>query len=155
MKRVSRHTIVVLLIALASSLGGMGVAVVAFGQSGGGADATVPGGGSAGTTAPLSPYTTTPSTTPTVTTPTAPEAKPKDEGASKPAETHRTKAERAHGTASVPSGSASVPSQAVRRGPTHLAFTGGEPVYVAAFGVALMLAGLGLHRRRGRLRSGR
>ena len=40
------------------------------------------------------------------------------------------------------------PSRATRKGPSHLAFTGGEPIYVGFFGAALMVGGLMLHRRR-------
>lgn len=149
MKRLSRHTVVVLLVALLSSLGGMTVAVVAFGQSSGDPDATVPAGDYTGTTpssstAPLSSYTsttpaTTPATTPTATTPTDTQS----------TDTVTTKAERKHGTSTtVPLGTGNIPSRATRKGPSHLAFTGGEPIYVGFVGVALMLGGLTLHRRR-------
>jgi hypothetical protein len=144
MKRLSRHTVVVLLVALLSSMGGMTLAVVAFGQSGADPDATVPAGDYTGTTpatTPLSPYATTPTTTPTSTTPTKTTA-------TTPTTTHSTNPERKHGSTTVPHGSGNLPSRATRNGPTHLAFTGGEPIYVAFLGVALMLGGLMLHRRR-------
>jgi len=72
MKRLSRHTVVALVIALLSSVGGMTLAVVAFGQG----DGAAPTSGYTATTSTsgttvLSPYATTPSTTPTPTTPTA------------------------------------------------------------------------------------
>jgi hypothetical protein len=146
MKRLSRHTVVVLLVALLSSVGGMTLAVVAFGQSGGDPDATVPAGDYTGTTpapstSPLSPYATTPATTPTTPAETTPnDAQTNTTGTTKP--------ERTHGKTSVPSGTGNLPSRATRRGPTHLAFTGGEPLYVGFFGVALMAGGLMLHRRR-------
>jgi len=146
MKRLSRHTVVVLLVALLSSLGGMTVAVVAFGQGAGDPDATVPTGDYTGTTpstAPLSSYT---STTPATTPATTPTTTPTDTQSS---DTVTTKSERKHGTSTtVPSGGGDIPSRATRNGPTHLAFTGGEPIYVGFLGVALMLGGLTLHRRR-------
>jgi hypothetical protein len=146
MKRLSRHTVVVLLVALLSSVGGMTLAVVAFGQSGGDPDATVPAGDYTGTTpapstAPLSPYATTPATTPTTPAETTPtDAQTNTTGTTGP--------ERKHGRTNVPSGHGELPSRATRSGPTHLAFTGGEPLYVGFFGVALMAGGLMLHRRR-------
>src|SRR3954469_22404189 len=75
MKRLSRHTVVVLSVLMLSSLGGMSVAVVAFGQSAGDPDAAVPLGDYTGTTpapstTPLSSYTTTTNTTATTITPT-------------------------------------------------------------------------------------
>jgi hypothetical protein len=155
MKRLSRHTVVVLLVALGVCLAGMSVAVVAFGQSpGGDPDATVPTGDYTGTTPStstlLSPYATTP-TTPvqTTSTTTATSPAPTDTGASAPVSTHGTKPQRAHGRRDVSAGG-NVPAKATRSGPTHLAFTGGEPILVGAGGVGLMLAGLALHRRRQR-----
>jgi hypothetical protein len=144
MKRLSRHTVVVLLVALLSSMGGMTLAVVAFGQSGTDPDATVPAGDYTGTTpsTPLSPYATTPATTPTSTTPTKTSTTP-----TTPTTTNGNP-ERKHGSSTVPNGSGNLPSRATRKGPTHLAFTGGEPIYVGFFGVALMAGGLMLHRRR-------
>jgi hypothetical protein len=147
MKRLSRHTVVVLLVALGVCLGGMSVAVVAFGQSpSGNPDATVPTGDYTGTT-PTSAYTTTtPKTTTTVTT------TPTDTGESAPATTNGTKPSRTHGSTTTPSGGSThtLPSTATatRRGPTHLAFTGGEPIFVGVAGAGLMLVGLALHRRR-------
>ncbi|HET6505843.1 MAG TPA: hypothetical protein VFG42_03555 [Baekduia sp.] len=150
MKRLSRHTVVVLLVALGVCLGGMSVAVVAFGQTpSGDPDATVPLGDYTTTTpstTPTSSYTTpTSSTTPTVTT------TPTETGTGTPTSTHRTKPQRTHGTS--PGGSTrTLPSTATatRPGPTHLAFTGGEPIFVGVAGAGLMLAGLALHRRRQR-----
>lgn len=158
MKRLSRHTVVVLLVALGVCLAGMSVAVVAFGQSpGSDPDATVPTGDYTGTTPStstlLSPYATTPTTTvqtsTTTSTTTATSPAPTDTGASAPVSTHGTKPQRAHGRRDV-SGGGTVPSKATRSGPTHLAFTGGEPILVGAAGAGLMLAGLALHRRRQR-----
>jgi LPXTG-motif cell wall-anchored protein len=37
-----------------------------------------------------------------------------------------------------------------RSGPTRLAFTGGEPILIAAFGIMLMISGAALHARRRR-----
>jgi hypothetical protein len=142
MKRLSRHTVVVLLVALLSSVGGMTLAVVAFGQSGTDPDATVPAGDYTGTT-PLSPYATTPATTPASTTPTRTATTP-----ASPTTTNGKNPERKHGSSTVTNGSGDLPSRATRNGPTHLAFTGGEPIYLGLFGVALMLGGLMLHRRR-------
>jgi hypothetical protein len=144
-KRLSRHTVVVLLVALGACLGGMSLAVGAFGQSGGDPDATVPMGDYTQTTPPtstqpLSSYTT-PSTTPTTTT--TPSTTPTDTGEGLPVTTNGTKPETTHGKRDV-----SLPSKATRSGPTHLAFTGGEPILVGAAGAGLMLAGLALHRRR-------
>lgn len=147
MKRLSRHTVVVLLVALGVCLGGMSVAVVAFGQApSSNPDATVPTGDYTGTT-PTSSYTvTTTSTTPTVTT------TPTDTGAGAPVSTNDTKPSRTHGSSTTPSGGSThtLPSTATatRRGPSHLAFTGGEPIFVGVAGAGLMLAGLALHRRR-------
>ena len=141
MKRLSRHTVVVLLVALLSSVGGLTLAVVAFGQGDG---ATVPTSGY--TTTPLSPYATTPttSTTPVTTTPTKTSTTP-----SEATTTNGANPERKHGTSPVPTdNSGPPPSRSTRKGPSHLAFTGGEPIYVGFFGAALMVGGLMLHRRR-------
>jgi hypothetical protein len=139
MKRLSRHTVVVLLVALLSSAGGLTLAVVAFGQSD-------------GTT--LSPYATTPTTTTPTTRPTAttPAATTPTKTSTTPSEattTNGANPERKHGK-TVPSnnGGGPPPSRATRKGPSHLAFTGGEPIYVGFFGAALMVGGLMLHRRR-------
>jgi hypothetical protein len=147
MKRLSRHTVVVLLVALLTSMGGMTLAVVAFGQSATDPDANVPTGDYTGTTPSsttlLSPYTTTPTTTPTSTTLTQASTTPTTattNGTTNPV--------RKHGTTTVPSGGGNLPSRATRSGPTHLAFTGGEPIYVGFAGLGLMLGGLMLHRRR-------
>jgi len=148
MKRLSRHTVVVLSVALLSSMGGLTLAVVAFGQSATNPDATVPAGDYTGTTpstAPLSPYATTPATTPTATAPTTTKTSTTPRS---PTTTNGTNPERRHGTSKVPSAGSPVPSRVTRNGPSHLAFTGGEPIYVGFFGVALMLGGLMLHRRR-------
>jgi hypothetical protein len=141
MKRLSRHTVVALLVALLSSVGGLTLAVVAFGQSD-------------GTTTPLSPYATTPTTTPAATTPaaTTPVSTTPTKTSTTPSEattTNGTNPERKHGK-TVPSnnGGGPPPSRATRKGPSHLAFTGGEPIYVGFFGAALMVGGLMLHRRR-------
>jgi hypothetical protein len=147
MKRLSRHTVVVLLVALGVCLGGMSVAVVAFGQSpSGDPDATVPLGDYTSTT-PTSPYTSTqPRTTTTVVT------TPTDTGESAPSTTNSSKPSRAHGSRTTPHGGTThtlpTTAKATRPGPTHLAFTGGEPIYVGVAGAGLMLAGLALHRRR-------
>jgi hypothetical protein len=147
-KRLSRHTVVVLLVALGVCLGGMGLAVGAFGQSGGDPDATVPLGDytqttPATSTQPLSSYTSTsPTTTPSSTTP---KTAPTDTGEGLPATTNGSKPETTHGRRDVALPST---SKATRSGPTHLAFTGGEPIVVGAAGAGLMLAGLALHRRR-------
>jgi hypothetical protein len=150
MKRLSRHTVVVLLLALLSSVGGLTLAVVAFGQ-GDGATTTAASG-----TTLLSPYATTPTTptTPASTTPasTTPAAKTPTKTSTTPSEattTNGTNPERKHGTSPVPSNNGGPPpSRATRKGPSHLAFTGGEPIYIGFFGAALMVGGLMLHRRR-------
>jgi hypothetical protein len=152
MKRLSRHTVVVLLVALGTCLGGLSLAVVAFGQSpSGDPDATVPLSDYSTSTTPTSPYTTTqPKTTTTVVTPTT----PADTGESAPVTTNGTRPSRTHGSRTTPNGGTTrtVPSTAkvTRPGPTHLAFTGGEPIFVGVAGAGLMLAGLALHRRRQR-----
>jgi hypothetical protein len=158
MKRLSRHTVVVIVVALLSCVGGMSLAVVAFGQSTGNPDAGVPAGDFTGTTpAPTSGYTstvpttTTPlstytSTTPTTTTPAQ----------TTPTETTTGQSGSGHkdvgsgGSSSGGSPTPSVPSRATRPGPTHLAFTGGEPLLIGGAGVALMLGGLTLQARRRR-----
>jgi hypothetical protein len=130
MKRLSRHTVVVLLVALVSSAGGLTLAVVAFGQSDGS----------------LSPYattSTTTSTTPAATTPTKTSTTP-----SEATTTNGANPERKHGTTVPSNNGGPPPSRATRKGPSHLAFTGGEPIYVGFFGAALMVGGLMLHRRR-------
>jgi hypothetical protein len=155
MKRLSRHTVVVLLVMVVSSLGGMSVAVVAFGQSGGDPDATVPLGDYTGTTpssqtTPLSSYTTTTNTTATTIAPAQTTQTQTSTAQSGPATTNGTAPTRSHGRTTVPNGSSggALPSRATRSGPTHLAFTGGEPLLVGAFGMLLMGGGVALHRRR-------
>jgi hypothetical protein len=145
MKRLSRHTVVVLLIVLLSSAGGSLLAVVAFGQG----DGSAPTSGytvttSTSDTTQLSPYSTTPTTTSVATTPTKTSTTP-----SEATTTNGTNPERKHGKTVVPSNNGGPPpSRATRKGPSHLAFTGGEPIYVGFFGAALMVGGLMLHRRR-------
>jgi hypothetical protein len=132
MKRLSRHTVVVLLVALLSSMGGLTLAVVAFGQSD-------------GTT--LSPY----ATTPTTTAPTTPASTTPTETSTTPSEattTNGANPQRKHGKTVPSDNGGPPPSRATRKGPSHLAFTGGEPIYVGFFGAALMVGGLMLHRRR-------
>jgi hypothetical protein len=146
MKRLSRHTVVVLLIVLLSGLGGSALAVVAFGQGDGGA--TVPTSGyttttSTSDTTSLSPYSTTPAKTPAATTPTKTSTTP-----SEATTTNGTNPERKHGKTVPSNNGGPPPSRATRKGPSHLAFTGGEPIYVGFFGAALMVGGLMLHRRR-------
>ncbi|HWH95469.1 MAG TPA: hypothetical protein VNT03_16525 [Baekduia sp.] len=147
MKRLSRHTVAVLLVLLLSCLGGMTVAVVAFGQSGGDPGATVPLSDYTTTTppastTPLSSYTTPTPTTTTTVTPTT--TTPTTTGQSSPA--GPSTPTRTQGAATIPAGT--VPSRVTRSGPTSLAFTGGEPIVVGAFGLVLTAAGLLLHRRR-------
>jgi hypothetical protein len=142
MKRLSRHTVVALLVALSSSVGGLTLAVVAFGQG-------------EGTTAPLSPYATTTATTPVATTPaaTTPASTVPTKTSTTPSEattTNGTNPVRKHGTEPpVPGDNGGPPpSRATREGPSHLAFTGAEPISVGLFGAALIVGGLMLHRRR-------
>jgi hypothetical protein len=155
MTRLSRHTVVVLLVALVSCIGGMSVAVVAFGQAGGEPDATVPQGDFTSTTPAQPAATTAPAgtTAPAATTPasTAPAATTPAKGQSSPAGA-KGGAAPASRSKRPPPAAASGPSLArvTRQGPTHLAFTGGEPLIVGAGGAALMLAGLALHLRRRR-----
>src|SRR3712207_3134894 len=129
MKRLSRHTVVVLLVLMLSSIGGMSVAVVAFGQS----DATTPLSGyttttSAQGTTPLSSYTA-PTSGYTNTTVTAPSDTTTHTSTSKtPTSTvHQNAPSRSHGRRNVPTATTPLPSRVTRSGPTHLAFTGGEP----------------------------
>jgi hypothetical protein len=158
MKRLSRHTVVVLLVFLLTSVGGMSVAVVAFGQSGGDPDATVPLGDYTATTPttstqPLSTYTTTVNTTATTppSTSTGGSTTPQTETSVSTATSGSEPSRTSSGTPSSPGGA--TPSRATRSGPTHLAFTGGEPLVIGAFGIAAMGAGLVLHRRRRAARS--
>lgn len=154
MKRLSRHTVVVLLFALLTCVAGSSLAVVAFGQTPTNPDATVPAGDYTGTT-PVSPYTqTSPATVTTTETVT-----PTQTQESVPAETNGTAPTRTHGSSttpapSVPNGGGNLPSKATRAGPTHLAFTGGEPILIGLAGGGLMLAGFALHQRRRRASSG-
>jgi hypothetical protein len=157
MKRLlSRHAVVVLLVLVTSMLGGMSLAVVAFGQSGGNPDATVPLGDYTGTTpapgqsAPLSGYApTTTSTKPTTQTVTSVTS---TQMTSTSTSTNGTQPTRTHGSTSVPSDSGPLPSRVTRSGPTRLAFTGGEPILIALFGIMLMISGAALHARRRRSR---
>ncbi|MCW3002026.1 MAG: hypothetical protein JWQ20_1324 [Conexibacter sp.] len=157
MKRMSRHTVVVLIVALLTSLGGMGVAVVAFGQDAADQDAGVPIGDYTGTTprqaaavtSPTSGYTT-PAPTSGYTTP-APSTvtAPGSAGKPSPSETTPSRPTRASGSTPHAGGSSPAqPSRVTRAGPTRLAFTGAEPIALGGAGAALMLAGLGLHLRR-------
>jgi hypothetical protein len=156
MKRLSRHTVVVLFVLMLSSLGGMSVAVVAFGQSGGDPDANVPLGDYTGTTprastVPLSSYTTTTNTTATTITPTKTTQTQTSTAQSSPSTTTGRTPARTHGSTKVPTAgnpSGPLPSRVTRSGPTHLAFTGGEPLIIGAFGLLLIGAGYVLHRRR-------
>jgi hypothetical protein len=157
MARLSRHTLVVLLIALLSCVGGMSIAVVAFGQSGGDPDAAVPTGDFTGTTpAPvvttaqstgsstLGDYTTTvPTTTPT--TPTTTTAPTTSQGHKAP---HKTAPTVVQGHSSVPLSPARPTNVS---GPQQLAFTGGEPIIVGGGGIALMLFGVGVAVRQRRV----
>jgi hypothetical protein len=142
MKRLSRHTVVVLLVALLSSAGGLTLAVVAFGQSDG---TTLSPYATTPTTAPpTTPASTTPaSTTPASTTPTKTSTTP-----SEATTTNGANPERKHGKTVPSNNGGPPPSRATRKGPSHLAFTGGEPIYVGFFGASLMVGGLMLHRRR-------
>jgi hypothetical protein len=156
MKRLSRHTVVVLVVALLACAGGMALSVVAFGQSGSDLDATVPLGDYTGTTpaatAPLSNYTpTTPSTPASTPTASTPPSGGTSTGSSTPASGHRPTG--TSGSKGVPASGGPTPSRVTRPGPTHLAFTGGEPLIIGGAGVALMLAGLTLQARRRRLRA--
>jgi hypothetical protein len=166
MKRISRHTVVALIIAMLTSLGGMGVAVVAFGQDGPDQDAGIPAGDfttttprqataptsgytnpAATTTTPLSGYTNTSATTTpssTVTAPSSTSEQTPTESDSAGSGTPTT----THGTSKTPVATPLQPSRATRRGPTHLAFTGADPLLLGSAGAGLMLAGLGLHLRR-------
>jgi cytoskeletal protein RodZ len=154
MKRMSRHTVVVLVVALLTSLGGMGVAVVAFGQDAAEQDAGVPLGDfvqttprqGAAATAPTSGYTsTTPLSGYTVTTPSKSASPTTTDQSSSTRTTSRgsTPAQARGGTGPGPQ-----PSRSTRTGPTQLAFTGAEPIALGGAGAALMLAGLALHLRR-------
>jgi hypothetical protein len=163
MKRISRHTVVALIIALLTSVGGMSVAVVAFGQDGPDQDSGIPTGdfttttprqataptagytNPAATTTPLSGYTNTSATTTPSSTVTAPSSTSEQtptqsdsSGSGEPATTH----------ARTPVAAPSEPSRATRSGPTRLAFTGADPLLLGGAGAGLMLAGLGLHLRR-------
>jgi hypothetical protein len=158
MKRLlSRHAVVALLVLVTSSLGGLSLAVVAFGQSGGDPDATVPLGDYTGTTpgpgqtVPLSSYTTT-TTTQTQTQSATPVQTTGSTTPSRPTTTNGTHPSRSHGRSNVPRTSGPLPSRVTRSGPTHLAFTGGEPIIIGAFGIMLMISGLALQQRRRRSR---
>jgi hypothetical protein len=165
MKRLlSRHMVVALLVLTTSVLGGLSLAVVAFGQaSSTDPDATVPTGDYTGTTpaastAPLSGYTTTTSTTPTTTVQTTPTTQTTSTSTTRAGTVggSGSKPARAHGRkdVTVPNGSGNLPSRATGRAPTKLAFTGGEPLLIGGFGAALMLTGVALHERRRRRAAG-
>jgi cytoskeletal protein RodZ len=139
MKRISRHTVVALVVALLASIGGMGVAVIAFGQ-----DTTEPTSGYTTNTTPTT--STSPTTTPASTVPsTVPSTSttPSEQTPTESSPPETTKPSRTHGR--IPP---TTPSRATRKGPTHLAFTGADPIVLGGGGAALMLAGLGLHLRR-------
>jgi hypothetical protein len=163
MKRLlSRHMVVALLVLTTSVLGGLSLAVVAFGQAtSADPDATVPTGDftgttPAGSTAPLSGYstTTTPTTTTVATTPTTSTSTTRattvggSGSGSRPARAHGRKDVTMTGTGG------NLPSRATGRAPTKLAFTGGEPILIGGFGAALMLTGVALHERRRRRAAG-
>jgi LPXTG-motif cell wall-anchored protein len=139
MKRISRHTVVALIVALLASIGGMGIAVIAFGQS-----TTEPTSGytTATTPTPTAPVTTPATTTPTPTTPST-STTPDEQTPTETTSPGTTEPSRTHGR--IPP---TTPSRATRKGPTHLAFTGADPIVLGGAGAALMLAGLGLHLRR-------
>jgi hypothetical protein len=156
MKRLlSRRMVVALLVLTTSVLGGLSVAVVAFGQdTSTDPDATVPVGDYTGTTpatstAPVSGYTT-PSTTPTTTT-----VQTQSSTTEATTTTGGTKGATAHGRKDMTvHGSGPLPSRATGRAPTKLAFTGGEPILIGGFGITLMLTGLALQERRRRRAAG-
>lgn len=160
MKRLlSRHMVVALLVLTTSILGGLSVAVVAFGQaSGTDPDATVPTGDYTGTTpatstAPVSGYYTT--TTPTTTTVVTPTTTTPATSTTKGTSGSGTRGARAHGRKDVTlHGGGTLPSRATGRAPTKLAFTGGQPLLVGGFGAALMLTGVALQQRRRRRAAG-
>ena len=135
MKRLSRRALAVLVIAVVTSLAGLGVAVVAFGQTN--SDPT------SDYTVPLGDYTTTtPGTTPT--TPVQQTSTVQHTGGKAP-RGRRTIPSRSTGGSRVVT---PVPHTTVRRVPSTLAFTGAEPLVIGFAGMALMLGGLTLHRRR-------
>jgi hypothetical protein len=149
MKRLSRHTVVVLVIALLASVAGSTLAVVAFGQG----DGTTPAAGytsttTASSTSQLSPYATTPTTTPTTTPASTTPTETSSTTTTEATTTNGANPVRKHGKTVPADSGGPPPSRATRKGPSHLAFTGGEPIYVGFFGVALMAGGLMLHRRR-------
>ena len=127
-----RHTAVVVLTVLAASLLGLSVAVVAFGQS-----STDPTGDY---TVPLGDYTQTTPAQPTTPTPTLPETG----GGNVPSGGKKTPYVTRRTTTPV---TPPTPSKVTRRVNT-LAFTGAEPLVVGLGGVALMLVGFALYRRR-------
>lgn len=158
LKRLSRHTVVVLVIALLACIGGLSLAVVAFGQAGQNMDATVPLGDYTTTTPatapstapPLSGYTNTTATTPpSATTPSKPSSS-SGSSTSTSGSGHTRPSHPVGTTRHSTSVGGGQPSRATRPGPTHLAFTGGEPILIGSAGMALMLAGLGLQLRRRR-----
>jgi len=148
MKRVSRPTALVLMVAVLACIAGMGLAVVAFGQSGISTDPT----SGYTVTQPLSSYTT-----PTVPPPTqtgssttgAPVAGTEGPTTSAGSPSKPSTVPTApHPTPAPTPNPGTPPSQITRPGPTHLAFTGGEPLIIGGAGVALMLSGLALQARR-------
>jgi hypothetical protein len=160
---------VALIIAMLTSLGGMGVAVVAFGQDGANQDAGIPTGDFIATTPrqatdPTSGYTTPGATTPTTTSPlsgytntsTTPATTPSSTVTAPSSTSEQTPSQSTSSGSSGPStthgktpvATPSQPSRATRTGPTHLAFTGADPLLLGGAGAGLMLAGLGLHLRR-------
>jgi hypothetical protein len=132
--RLSRHALVALAATVACA-GGLGASVVASAQT---------------TSEPTSAYTVDTVTLGeyTTTAPSAPSV-PATVTAQAPA---RTTGGSPTPTVTVPSAetpsSGPPPSRTTRDAPKHLAFTGAEPLIVGAAGLALMLAGFALHRRR-------
>jgi LPXTG-motif cell wall-anchored protein len=144
MKRLSRHTVVALLTTLVACASGLGLAVVASGQTT--SDPT------SDYTVPLGDYTTTTPSTVTTQAPPAPQAPAPaapERTATVPAASGRVPRGR-HVLPTTTRSVTPVPSKTTRSGPTTLAFTGGEPIILGAAGVALMLGGLVLQRRRRR-----
>lgn len=157
-----RRTAVVLSLALLACLTGMALAVVAFGQGAGDLDATIPLGDYTGTTPARQAQATTPTGGYTTTTPTSSYTTPTSSYTTTTPATHTVTAPSSPGssgggpTTGVPVSASHLPrhtahvSKVTRPGPSHLAFTGGEPLLVGGAGAGLMLAAMALQLRRRR-----
>lgn len=141
--RSTRRTVVALAAGLAAAAGGLGASVAAFGQT-----STDPTSGYTVETVPLGEYTTTAPSLPPVKDRTPSDATVTAQSPPGQTEESSTPPVSVPPTHTTFQGTPAIPARTTRDAPRHLAFTGAEPLLVAAAGVGLMLAGFALHRRR-------